>query len=42
MTKLLRNLFMGLVLLVLAAPLVVVAGVSLNVRKQLIFPPQGF
>jgi putative spermidine/putrescine transport system permease protein len=42
MTKLLRNLFMGAVLVMLAAPLVVVAGVSLNEPKQLIFPPQGF
>lgn len=42
MSRLARNLFMGAVLVVLAAPLVVVAGVSLNERKQLIFPPQGF
>jgi putative spermidine/putrescine transport system permease protein len=37
-----RNLLMGLVLLVLAAPLVVVAGVSVNAERRLIFPPQGF
>jgi putative spermidine/putrescine transport system permease protein len=36
-----RNLFIGLVLLFMAAPLLVVAGVSLNVERQLIFPPQG-
>ena len=36
-----RNLFMALVALFLAAPLVVVAGVSLNVEKQLLFPPRG-
>jgi putative spermidine/putrescine transport system permease protein len=36
-----RNLFMALVVLFLAAPLIVVAGVSLNAEKQLIFPPQG-
>jgi putative spermidine/putrescine transport system permease protein len=41
MSKLMRNLFMGLVLVLLVAPLVVVAGVSLNVRKQLNFPPRG-
>jgi len=37
-----RNLFMGLVLLILLAPLFVVAGVSLNEKKELIFPPHGF
>lgn len=42
MSRLLRNLFMGAVLVVLAAPLVVVAGVSLNEPKQLHFPPRGF
>jgi putative spermidine/putrescine transport system permease protein len=36
-----RNLFMALVVLFLAAPLIVVAGVSLNVEKQLLFPPRG-
>lgn len=36
-----RNLFMTLVVLFLAAPLIVVAGVSLNVEKQLLFPPRG-
>ncbi len=37
-----RNLFMSAVIVFLAAPLIVVAGVSLNERKQLVFPPQGF
>jgi len=42
MTTYLRNSFMGLLLAILLAPLVVVAGVSLNEKKQLLFPPQGF
>lgn len=37
-----RNLFMALVLMFMAAPLVIVAGVSVNAEKQLLFPPQGF
>ncbi len=41
MTNAGRNLFIGLVLLFMAAPLLVVAGVSLNVERQLIFPPRG-
>jgi putative spermidine/putrescine transport system permease protein len=41
MTNLGRNLFMGVVALILAAPLVVVAGVSLNAEKRLLFPPKG-
>jgi putative spermidine/putrescine transport system permease protein len=41
MTHLGRNLFLALIMLFLAAPLVVVAGVSLNVEKQLLFPPRG-
>ena len=36
-----RNLFMALVVLFLAAPLIVVAGVSLNAERQLLFPPRG-
>jgi putative spermidine/putrescine transport system permease protein len=36
-----RNLFMALVALFLAAPLIVVAGVSLNAQRQLLFPPVG-
>jgi putative spermidine/putrescine transport system permease protein len=37
----LRNSFLGAVVVFLAAPLVVVAGVSLNAKKQLLFPPEG-
>jgi putative spermidine/putrescine transport system permease protein len=36
-----QKLFIALVVLFLAAPLIVVAGVSLNVEKQLLFPPRG-
>jgi putative spermidine/putrescine transport system permease protein len=36
-----RSLFMALVVLFLMAPLIVVAGVSLNAQRQLIFPPRG-
>src|SRR5690606_21577956 len=42
MNRLLRNLFMGVVLAALLAPLVVLGGVSLNERKELLFPPRGF
>jgi putative spermidine/putrescine transport system permease protein len=42
MTTYLRNLFMGVVLMYLLAPLVVVAGVSVNAKKELLFPPHGF
>jgi len=42
MTRLARNGFMALVLAMLLAPLVVVAGVSVNERKELLFPPRGF
>ncbi len=38
----LRNGYMALIALFLAAPLVVVAGVSVNAKKSLLFPPQGF
>lgn len=41
MSRALRNVFMSLVGLFLAAPLVVVVGVSLNAEKRLFFPPQG-
>lgn len=41
MTIALQRLFMGAVLLFLAAPLVILGGVSLNRPKQLLFPPQG-
>jgi putative spermidine/putrescine transport system permease protein len=36
-----RDLLLALVALFLAAPLVVVAGVSLNAQRQLLFPPRG-
>lgn len=42
MSRLYRYLLMGAVLLFLLAPLVVVAGVSLNEKKELLFPPRGF
>lgn len=38
----LRNAFMTIILGFLAAPLIVVTGVSLNEPKRLLFPPQGF
>lgn len=38
----LRNFYMAAIALFLAAPLVVVAGVSVNAKKSLLFPPQGF
>jgi putative spermidine/putrescine transport system permease protein len=40
MIRLGRNLFLGLVMLFLALPLIVVAGVSLNGAQQLRFPPR--
>ena len=42
MNNTLRNLFIAAVVTFLSAPLVVVAGVSFNAKKQLLFPPQGF
>ena len=39
--RLFRPLFMGLVGLVLLSPLAVMAGVSLNAKKRLFFPPDG-
>ena len=42
MSKTLRNIFMAVVLAGLLAPLIVVAGVSVNEKKQLLFPPRGF
>ncbi len=41
MNSWLRNGFLSAVVVFLAAPLVVVAGVSLNAKKQLLFPPEG-
>lgn len=37
-----RAVLLGLVVLFLALPLLVVAGVSVNQPRQLLFPPQGF
>jgi len=42
MSTALRRLLMAAMALFLAAPLMVVAGVSFNARKQLFFPPEGF
>jgi putative spermidine/putrescine transport system permease protein len=42
MSGLARKAFMAAVLIFLAAPLVVVAGVSVNAKKHLLFPPDGF
>lgn len=42
MRKALYTLFMAMVLLFLAAPLIVVAGVSVNAERKLFFPPKGF
>ena len=42
MTALLHRLFFFLVGLFLAAPIIVVAGVSINEKQSLTFPPQGF
>ena len=36
-----RAVFMGMVLAVMGAPLIVVLGVSLNEKKGLFFPPRG-
>lgn len=37
----LRRIFFAVVVLYLLAPLVIIAGVSLNAEKRLFFPPQG-
>ncbi len=41
MSKWLRNLYLTAVALVLLAPLVVIAGISVNEKKFLSFPPKG-
>lgn len=38
----LQRVFLGLLALFLAAPLIIVAGVSVNEKQSLEFPPQGF
>ena len=42
MSGVLRNLYFALIALFLALPLIVVAGVSVNAKQTLAFPPQGF
>ncbi|XAT61217.1 ABC transporter permease subunit [Rhodobacteraceae bacterium Araon29] len=42
MSNLMKTTFILLVLLFLAAPLLVVLGVSVNEPKRLLFPPEGF
>ncbi len=42
MNRSLRNLFLAFTLIFLMSPIVVVGGVSLNAKKSLFFPPQGF
>jgi putative spermidine/putrescine transport system permease protein len=41
MNRALRRLFLAFILVFLLSPIVVVAGVSLNEKKSLFFPPQG-
>lgn len=41
MNRALRRLFLAFILVFLMSPIVVVAGVSLNEKKSLFFPPQG-
>jgi putative spermidine/putrescine transport system permease protein len=40
--RILRRAYLALIALFLAGPLIVVAGVSVNAKKTLLFPPQGF
>jgi putative spermidine/putrescine transport system permease protein len=42
MNRFLQRLYFALIAIFLAAPLVVVAGVSVNERQSLTFPPKGF
>lgn len=42
MDRISARLFLALVALFLTAPLIVVAGISVNARKTLLFPPEGF
>ncbi|MFD1343053.1 ABC transporter permease [Litorisediminicola beolgyonensis] len=41
MTRVLKSIFVALVFSFLAAPIIVVLGVSLNQPKRLLFPPEG-
>jgi putative spermidine/putrescine transport system permease protein len=40
--RILRRTYFALIALFLAGPLIVVAGVSVNAKKTLLFPPEGF
>jgi putative spermidine/putrescine transport system permease protein len=40
--RILRRAYLALIALFLAGPLIVVAGVSVNAKKTLLFPPEGF
>ena len=42
MNTLLQRVYFGLVGLFLALPIIVVAGVSVNAKQDLAFPPKGF
>jgi putative spermidine/putrescine transport system permease protein len=42
MTSIWQRVYMWAIIVVMAAPLVVILGVSLNAQKQLLFPPHGF
>lgn len=42
MSRLLKTCFMSMVALFMMAPLIVVAGISVNEKKTLLFPPEGF
>ncbi|MEM7168534.1 MAG: ABC transporter permease [Pseudomonadota bacterium] len=42
MNKGLRNIYMGLIALILIAPLAVITAISFNAKKFLSFPPKGF
>ena len=42
MSKTLRNLYMGLIAIILVAPLAVITAISFNEKKFLSFPPKGF
>lgn len=42
MIRLARDVFFGLVIIILSAPLIIVTGVSFNQRKFMMFPPRGF
>lgn len=41
MSRYVKSLFLAMMVVFLVAPLVVVGGVALNAKKQLLFPPEG-